>query len=226
MFTRHTLLGDQTPTRPANLSTVDDDDSGGGAVAELGFPANTAVEAMKPEEQTAYWRNQAKVQQEARKAAEKQTAGLEELREKAAKWEKHAVESQTEHEKALNQAREEARREGENLGAQRYLGDAVRARFQALTGRSEEDTDTAFAVVDIGKFIAPDGAIDVQKIQNFAATFGPSGADALQQQTPIDPVRAAIERQRFGAGSGNNGDGSVAAIREQARERLQGAGNK
>jgi hypothetical protein len=181
---------------------------------DLGFPANTPLTEMSVEQREAYWKHQARKHEstvKSRQDYDQFKADSEEL----AKLKK---DGQTEQEKALEEAREEARRQGENLGAERYLKDAVTARFEALTGKSSEDVAKAFAHIDVHSFIGQDGAIDNDALTEFASTFGTSSGGSGSQQ--IDPVKAALERQRGGGTGGGDGSGSITAIREAAREKL------
>ncbi|WP_382307295.1 hypothetical protein [Herbiconiux sp. UC225_62] len=178
---------------------------GGGNPDDLGFPKDTPLTDMTPEQQAAYWRNEAKKQQ---KRAEG-FSDYEQLKADAAELARLKAENATEQEKAI----EEARRDGENIGAERYLKDAVQGRFQALTGKTEEEVATAFAHVDPKSFTDDKGAIDADKLKAFAEVFGtktPSG------NTP-DPVAEALARQRAaGGGSGS----SIAEKRKETRESL------
>lgn len=189
---------------------------GGGGDSTLGFPAETSVAEMTPEQQAAYWKHQSKAQQKARETAERER---DTFKPKADQFDQLEQQSLSDQEKALNTARDEARREGEVLGAGRYLKEAVKGRFQALTGKSDEEVETAFAHVDAQSFATDGGDLDLDAIKKFADTFGskaPAGGDP-------DPVRTAIARMSGGTGSSGGNAGSVADIRQQRLERLQGS---
>jgi len=178
-------------------------------LAENGFPQNTVVADMPVEQQAAYWRHEAKKQQ-------KKTEGIDlaKLRKDSEDLEKLRKDGLNDQQKAVEDAREEARREGENIGAERYLKDAVMARFQTLTGKTDDEVDTAFAHVDPKSFRDESGAIDVEKLKSFAAVFGTSDSGKHQQD---DPVAAALARQTAaGGGSGT----SIAEKRKQTRESM------
>ncbi|GIT80188.1 hypothetical protein LLS1_18570 [Leifsonia sp. LS1] len=190
----------------------DDGNKGGG---DLGFPADTPLTEMTVEQREAYWKQQARKHESTAKSRQ----DYDQLKADSEELAKLKKDGQTDQEKALEEAREEARREGENLGAERYLKDAVTARFGALTGKSQEDVDKAFAHIDVHSFVGQDGAIDNDALTEFASTFGTNdnGGGSSQQ---IDPVKAALERQRGGGTGGGDGSGSIQAIREAAREKL------
>lgn len=187
------------------------DGQGAGGDSDLGFPANTAWRDMQPAEQVAYWQHQSRKHENtvnARRDYDQLKADSEELA-------RVRQESQTDQEKALDQARDEARREGENIGAERYLKDAVTGRFQALTGKTDDEVATIFAHVDAKSFTSDSGDIDVEKLRGFAATVGTTKQESQQQSH--DPVREALERQRGGGGSQA---GSIRELKNQRREAL------
>jgi len=213
MFTVN-AFGQRVPCRPLRLRylTAEEEAAASAAAAtafltENGFPQNTKVEDMQPLEQAAYWRNQSKVQQ-------KRVEGIDlaKLQKDSEDLEKLRKDSLDEQQRAVEEAREEARREGENIGAERYLKDAVKGRFQALTGKTDEEVDTAFEHVDPKSFTDDKGAIDAAKLKTFAEVFGPKGST----QQP-DPVAAALARQRAAGGGAPT---SIAEKRKETRESL------
>jgi len=170
---------------------------------------------MTTDQQVAYWKFQARKHENEAKSR----ADYDDLKAKADELAQLKAANQTEQEKALEEAREAARREGENIGAERYLKDAVMGRFQALTGKSEEDVTKAFAHVDAHSFVNDKGDLDVDALKEFASTFGV----ASTQGTPADPVKAALERQRTGSAAGGSGSGSISEMRKARLEKLQPA---
>jgi hypothetical protein len=171
-----------------------------------GFPSDTPVADMKPEEQVAYWRNESKKQQ-------KRADGMSDYEQRKADSEELArvkAANATEQEKAV----EEARKQGENIGADKYLPDAVKGRFQALTGKTDEEVDTAFAFVDPKSFLDDKGVIDATKLKAYADVFGKNNDDS---KTLTDPVAAALAaKQKASGGSGS----SMADKRKETREKL------
>lgn len=183
-----------------------DNGSGGGDQHEdLGFPKDTPLTEMTAEQQAAYWRNDSKKRQ-------KILAGMSDYEQRKADSERLAeleAENATEAERALG----EARREGENIGAERYLKNAVTAEFRALTGKTKDEVDAVFAHVDPKSFVDDKGDIVVEKLENFAAGFGKKD-DSKQHE---DPVAAALARQRQAAsGSGS----SISEKRKATRESM------
>jgi hypothetical protein len=181
------------------------DGGGGGQPEDLGFPKDTALTEMTVEQQAAYWRNQAKVQQ--KKADEK--SDYDKLKADSEELARVKAKNATDEEKAI----EEARREGENIGAERYLRDAVKGRFQALTGKTDEEVETAFAHIDPKSFVDDKGDIVADKLKTFADVFGKKDDSGKHK----DPVAEALERQRQAAsGSGS----SISEKRKATRESM------
>jgi len=190
-----------------------DENGGGGDQTQTGFPADTPVAEMTQDQQLAYWKHQSRKHE--RRADERKD--YDQLKADSEELIRLRSESQTEAERALAEAREEARREGENLGAQRYLTDAVKAKFQHLTGKSDEEVATAFAHVNAQSFTTDQGDIDSAALTAFAGTFGATGGT---QKPPFDPIRAAMDQQQQKPGATSGG-----SIREMTRLRadeLQG----
>jgi hypothetical protein len=176
-------------------------------LAEHGYPSETPVADMTEPQQTAYWRHIAK-----KKQRELEGIDVAKLQADAAELAALKAATATDQDKAL----EDARREGEVIGAEKYLKDAVKGSFRALTGMSKEDVETAFAHVDASSFTAADGAIDDEKLEQFAATFGQNAGGGGQI---LDPVAEALRRQQAGGGGGGTA-GSVADIKAQRKEQL------
>jgi hypothetical protein len=188
----------------------------GGSGDDLGFPANTRTEDMTPEQQVAYWKDKARKHE--RRASER--ADYDELKTAAEELAALKRSQQTDQERALEEAREAARREGENIGAQRYLKDAVLARFQKLTGLDDDAATQAFDFVDVSRFVGDGGEINAEALKTFASTFGPN-VQENQHSGSGDPVRDAMNRQQHRPG-GTSG-GSIAEMARQRVEELQGS---
>lgn len=175
------------------------------AEAERGFPSNTPVDQMTTAQQAAYWKDQSKKQQkiaEGRSDYDTLKAAADELAQRKA-------DEASEHDKALAAARQD----GENIGAERYLRDAVIGRFQALTGRTDEEVATTFAHVDPKSFTDDKGDIVAEKLKAFADTFGPKDSSGK----PVDHVAAALAASRAAGGGAGS---SIAEKRKQTRESM------
>jgi hypothetical protein len=108
---------------------------------------------------------------------------------------------------AEEKALEDARLQGENIGAARYLKEAVKGRFQGITKKTDDEIEVIFEHVDAVSFTDDQGDIDMVKLAAYAATFGTSEAQHIE-----DPVAAALARQRHVA------DGTGTSIADKRRE--------
>jgi hypothetical protein len=175
--------------------------------SDKGFPANTPWREMTHEQQAAYWRDKSQKHERTANARKDYDTIAQELADL-----KNA--NQSDAEKELEDAREEARRQGENIGAQRYLKDAVKGRFQGLTRKTDDEVETIFAHVDPATFTDDKGEIDLEQLRAYAATFDTKNTD---DDSGRDPVAAALGRQRrAGGGAGV----SIAEKRKQVRESM------
>lgn len=225
---RRNAFGQLIPRSPRIITLLPPDDGGssaGGGASTAGadpvapgadagdgngFPANTPLEQMTEAQQLAYWKHQSRKHE----AAAKSRADYDELKRER---DELKAAGQTQAEKDLEAAREEARLQGENIGAEKYLGVAIRARFQHLTGKSDDDVAKAFERVDPKSFLDAQGEIDQSALKDFADLFGTNGSGTAQQR---DPVREALENQRLNSGTPSTG--SIAEMTKQKYEQLTG----
>lgn len=169
------------------------------------FPADTSIADMTPDQRAEYWRHKA---QKHEKIANSRR-DYDSLKADSAELAQLKAANATEQERAL----EAARREGENIGAARYLKDAVKGMFQGITGKTGEEVATIFEHVDPLTFTVENGDIDAEKIKKYADAFG-TKEDSKQHE---DPVAAALARQRqAGGGSGS----SISDKRREVRESM------
>jgi hypothetical protein len=175
-----------------------------------GYPQNTPLEQMTAEQREAYWKHQARKHESTVKARQ----DYDQLKADSEELARVRAANATDEEKA----REEARREGENIGAARYLKQAVMGSFQGLTGKTKDEIDTIFAHVDPSTFTDDKGDIDTDALEKYAATFGAKDGANIP---PTDPVRAALERTQNPGAAGGGGGGSIAELKQQRKEKLQ-----
>lgn len=214
---------------PSYLRLIDGEDDGATPpapkVEDLGFPAATPVSEMTPEQQAAYWRNESKKQQKKADAyaalgdPDKLRADLEKAQQAAEEARRAA---QTDQERAIEDARKEGRAEGEKAGAGRWLKDAVQSHVALLSAHPGETADetkervnSVLQYIDPTQFVGDDGALDAEKLTNFAASLG--AGNAAPKKTGGDPLIGVLNRQVLppqGAG------GSVSALEQAAYERM------
>jgi hypothetical protein len=180
---------------------------------KFAFPAKTAVADMTPEQKAEYWRHEAKKQQG---KAPKKPADYDQLQADAAELARIRAEQTPKDQREAQERLDEARREGENIGAQRYLGDAIFGRIQGITGLDDDVLNDALEPVDPTYFVDAEGNLDAEKIKKFAGTLAQGSGG--QGNVP-DPVRDVVRRQQP-AGGGGTGGQSMQERREAARERM------
>ena len=195
---------------------------------DLGFPKETPVDQMTPEQQAAYWKHQSKVQQKAREDAEKATSAYrkfgtpEELQSAHDAAEQKRQADLSEADRALEQAKAAAKAEGIAEAGARNLGPAITGWLVAhVKGANESIEDAtarvagAIAFADLTKFVGDNGELDAEKVQTFARSIGSadSGGDAAGGFTLFD----AMQRQNVPAPGST---GSVDALEQQTYDRL------
>lgn len=201
--------GSDTDATPAKSDGAD-------AQPDLGYPADTPVAEMKPEEQVAYFKHQSrKWERIAKKApSDDEIASLRQKAEQLGKLQKEQMSAQ---EKAVAEARETALKEGENAGASKYLGALVRKSFEAEAYRSGLDGEAigAFAdLVDPQKLLTDEGDMDADKIHTIVSRIGQSsrGNGASSGWS----IRGLAEGRK-----GSSKSGSVAAYQAKYAEKYK-----
>lgn len=152
------------PTPPAPAPEPDKD---------LGFPKDTPVAQMKPEQQAAYWQHQARKHEDRNKewqtvAGGKTAAEVKKDLEAAAAL---AREKLSDHEKAVEDAKTAGRSEAVN----EYGPKAVKAALKILLGdMPEAEQEAEIDLLDLSKFIT-DGEVDTAKVRRAAEKIAPAG---------------------------------------------------
>lgn len=145
------------PAPPANPPANPPADPPG----DKGFPEGTPLEQMNVEQQRNYWRHYAR-QHESRANAR---ADYDDVKAKAAKYDELQRQQQTPSEQAVNDAKDEGKREG---AREAYAKSAAALLKASLTGRGKT-ADQAQALVDaanLAAFLTDDG-IDTAKVETF-----------------------------------------------------------
>lgn len=141
-------------------------DSGASGATDKGFPENTAVADMQPAEQAAYWKFQSRKHQQRAESR----ADYDELKAKAERLAELERASESEHEKALREAREAAKAEGRTEALAEANRDVVTALMDgALRGRGKDDEQIEYLLKHFNpeSFVA-DGKPDTKAILSLA----------------------------------------------------------
>lgn len=140
--------------------------SGSGKEHEHGFPKDTPLAEMKVEEREAYWKYHARKHE----GVANSRADYDQQKADAEKWRQAQRENLKPDERALEDAKAEARREERNKIAPRL----VKAEFKALGKDVPEELLTAF-LDDLNheKYLGTDGEVDTEKVKARVAVLTP-----------------------------------------------------
>lgn len=180
------------------------------APSSKGFPDGTPVADMKPEEQVAYWKHQARKHEDRSKAFDGLTPeAVADLRSKAERHDALERELMSDKDKAVLEAQESAK--AETLKA--VTPKLVAAEFKAAAaGRIEADRlKEIIEPLDLSKFLTSKGEVDEAKVASYvngiapvapAQRRGPSSVGLGNRQhsdgSPGDQGRA-MAAKRFGS---------------------------
>ncbi|WP_159794469.1 hypothetical protein [Puerhibacterium puerhi] len=194
-------------------------DDDGGDCDDLGFPPDTPVRDMTLEQQVAYYRHQSRVNERRWKATGVDAKEIVRLQDAADELER--IKAQAGDDVDLDQVREDARREGENLGAEKFQRVAVRYAVRAAAAAAgvydpgDEESRTAIDaltdVLDASQLLADDGEVDEAKVQSILDAFAQRAPD----RGPRDPYSMNHRRLR----QGDSRAGSVAAAQAKYAEK-------
>lgn len=179
-----------------------------------GFPANTPLEQMKPEQREAYWRHHARKHEDRVKALGNLTPEqLTALRDKAEKHDALELELASEAEKAARKAADEAK----TATRAELEPEVINAKLDAAAARAgvtEEDLTKALAFVDTRKFLTDDGKVDTDKVKAFVATITPDRG--------TQPARRGPSATAHGNGTGPGLSGGSARDKGLAEAKRRG----
>lgn len=221
-----------TPRLGFRLRFNGDDENGGKPAAkpedDLGFPADTRPEDMTPEQQLAFYKNDAEKWKGLSRKHEKRARpeNFDEIAADAQKWREKEHEDLPPDEKAVNAARTAGRREG----ATAFLHDAVRAELKARRPHmTNDELDEFLEDVALDKFLGQDERLDTERVERLAGKL----ADAPKQDGDTPP---APDPAPGGAALGDvlrrttappkDHAGSVAEYRNRERERYTAQNSK
>jgi len=149
------------------------DDDGG---KDLGFPKDTPVAEMKPEEQAAYWKHQSRKHET--RATEWSKVGKTPA-EVQAELENLRREKMSDSEKAVADAKAEGRAEA----ASEYGPKMARLAFETALSHVDEDRRKVLIDnIDLTKVINESGDVDTAKVKKLVDTLAPSGKGGTNQE--------------------------------------------
>jgi hypothetical protein len=132
------------------------------------YPENTALAAMTLEQQAEYWRHKARKHEDRVKAQ----SDYDQLKETAEKYQKLVEQSQTDHEKAVA----EARRQGHAAALAEAGGQLVEQWVRAAAaGRlAEESVNALLLGLDRSRFLHTNGGVDTDKVYALVSSIAPA----------------------------------------------------
>lgn len=165
------VLGGSEDAEPAETTETTDTDTP--EMTAHGYPKGVPVADMTPEQQTAYWKYQARKHETAVKAyggkTPKQIAELEQQL-KTLETERMSTE-----EKAIAEAVANAEQATRTTLEQEWQGKYRAARLEAIAGRilDDDQLQSFMNIVDSSKFIGEDGEIDREAVMgHLTAIYG------------------------------------------------------
>lgn len=167
---------------------------------QAGFPANTPWREMTPDQQVSYWQHQSRRHEE-----RVRTMGdYDQLKEKATQYEQLVAASQTEHERAVAEARRQGHAEALAQSGSQLVEQWVRA---AAVGRlPEENVNVLLEGLDRTKFLTA-GGVDTDKVWSYVTAIASQPAVPAASGNPGPTPPAALQpsqppQQQPGASTG------------------------
>lgn len=157
--------------------------------ARYGFPLNTPVAQMNPEQQAAYHKaNSDRWESRARAFDGLTPEALADIREKAARTEALEFELSTDTEKAVGQATKEATAARDAHWSGRLAAYAVETELRTRGLTDAEEISEIVGTLDLSKFLNATGDdVDRERIERTLAHFGPGMGTGHQQRTGPPP---------------------------------------
>jgi hypothetical protein len=196
---------------------------------------NTSWRDMNPQEQVAYWQHQARRHEDRVKAM----SDYDQLKQVAAEHERLVTAAQTDHERAVAEARRQGHADALTAAGSQLVEQWVRA--SAANRLPEEGVNALLDGMDRSRFLSADGAVDTAKVATYVNQIA---SMATPPQTPGQPATHAVPATQppgnqplvrapaggapdFGQGQpGSARPSGLAAGREIARQRFAQAAKK
>jgi len=132
-----------------------------------GFPESTPIAEMTAEQQAAYWKHQARKHEDAAKARK-------DYDEVVAERDRLKAATQTEAEKAVEEAKAAARKEALLESAPKLVAAEFKAELKGK--RTPEQITALLEPLDLKRFLTDTGEVDTDKVSQYAAGLGSAGS--------------------------------------------------
>lgn len=185
------------------------DDDKDTSLNEHGYPKNTAIQDMTPEQQAAYWKYHSRKNENLLKAS----VPKDRFDEVQSELDKVRRESLSEAEKAQEDAKRAGYQEALQKLGPRLVHQTLKA---AVAGRVDDDRIKEYLeFVDVTKFLDKNGDVDTDKVERFAEGIAP--ANDIPDRTGWKSSRGnGVDRERPRSGAH-----SVASAKEEHKAKLQ-----
>lgn len=162
------FIGGGSESPPEGGAPADDDGEKPSAPAaeDKGYPADTPLAEMTPEQREAYWKHQAR-KHETRANARQDYDDIKAERDQL----KQATETASD--KAIREAKQAARLEALAEAAPRLVAAEFRAAAKGVL--TKEQVDELLEDLNTAKYLDDKGEVDVVRIERKVAAFAPSG---------------------------------------------------
>ncbi|MER7331672.1 MULTISPECIES: hypothetical protein [unclassified Micromonospora] len=195
---------------------------------EHGYPENTPLAQMNADQREAYWRHQARKHENTVKAR----ADYDDLKAKAAEFDKLQAANQTEMQRAVAEAEQRARTDALTQAGAKIAETALRTSLKLAKGMDDAEIDRIVGPLNCNYFLSGDGlSVDTDKVTTYLNTVAapapaaPAPAPAAAAAIPpaaAQPATGAV-RQVPDMGQGNRTatpSGGLAAGAERAKAYL------
>lgn len=158
---------------------------GEGGQSAKGYPENTPVKDMKPEEQIAYHQAQSRKWEDRAKESLKKLDGFDDMKAKADKHDALEAELRTDQEKQIHAATEA----GKAAARAELAPQLVEAKFEALSAGRQVNgeplkVDAIVAGIDPARFLDAAGKADAAKVTAYLDSIAPVTATATVRTGP------------------------------------------
>lgn len=183
------------------------------------FPAETPVADMTAEQKAEYWRYHAKKHEKNRKPDD-----FDQIAADAAAFRAKPPAAPAEGDTAAAAAA--AKTEGIAEGRAAALKDTLPVVLEtAIRSKNpdidDDDLESIIDDLDLNKFITQTGGLDAARVQKLADKHAVKANPSTTPGAPGDPLAQALGHHQQQPGGSSTAGGSVASLREQARERIQ-----
>ena len=172
------------------------------AVPSAGFPADTPLSEMTADQQISYWKFHSRKHEDSVRDLRNQYADYDAIKAQAADAARLRQQVETDAEKALREATENARKTALDEFSPRLVAAEFRA---ASAGRIESDRlATLTEDIDMSRYLKADGSVDLDKVSAKVDAWAPKPAPP-DPNAPPPPPRGVKPDHSQGARGGKVG---------------------